>query len=49
MDIFKDEMTPEIEKLQKKLQSGNLLTEEDMKLILLGLLNEEDSHESKQQ
>lgn len=49
MDIFKDEMTPELNKIKDKLSSGSEINLEDMKLILLSLLDEEDSHESGQQ
>lgn len=49
MDIFKDEINPELEKIQKKLSAQTPITEEDLKIILLGLLNEEDNHEIGQQ
>ena len=49
MDIFKDEIDPEINKIKDKLSSNLEINLEDMKIILLNLLNEEDSHESNQQ
>jgi hypothetical protein len=49
MDIFKDEISQEINKVSKKIESSKDLDIEDLKMILLSLLNEEDSHERKQQ
>jgi hypothetical protein len=46
MDIFKDEITPELDRIQKKISAQNEITEDDLKIILLGLLNEEDQHEN---
>ena len=48
MDIFKDEINPELDKIQKKLAAQTPISEEDLKIILLGLLNEEDNHENGQ-
>ncbi len=49
MDIFKDEIIPEIDKIQKKLASNSALTEEDLKIILLSLLKDEDANENSNQ
>ena len=47
MDIFKDEITPEILRIQNALTAKSELTEEDIKLILLNILKEEDINELK--
>lgn len=47
MDIFKDEITPEIVRIQNSLTAKVELTEEDLKLILLNILREEDINELK--
>ena len=48
MNTFKDEIIKEFGRIKKALESGQALTGEDLKLILLNELNEEDLHESKQ-
>jgi hypothetical protein len=49
MDIFKDEIIPEIDKIQKKLAAQGQLSEEEIKIILLSLLKDEDAHENSNQ
>jgi len=49
MDIFKDEIIPEIDKIQKKLAAGGELSEDEIKLILLSLLKDEDANENSNQ
>ncbi len=49
MDIFKDEIIPEIDKIQKKLASQGQLSEEEIKIILLSLLKDEDANENSNQ
>lgn len=48
MDIFKDEISLEAKKIQDRLDSGNSISVEDLKIIFLGLLKEEDANENKQ-
>ena len=48
MNIFQDEINKEFERIKAMLSSGQPLTMEDLKIILLAELNEEDLHESKQ-
>lgn len=48
MNLFQDDIHQEFERIRKTLESGETLTLEDLKIILLAELNEEDLHESKQ-
>lgn len=48
MNLFNEEIALEIKKIQDKLAQGNNISVEEMKLVLLGLLNEEDANENKQ-
>lgn len=47
MNLFQDDINKEFERIKNTLASGQPLTLEDFKIILLAELNEEDSHESK--
>ena len=47
MNIFKDDVNKEFDRIKKSMESGQPLTFEDLKIILLAELNEEDLHESK--
>jgi hypothetical protein len=47
MNIFQDDINKEFERIKNTLESGNPLSLEDLKIILLAELNEEDLHESK--
>lgn len=47
MNLFQDDITKEFDRIQNAIASGQPLTVEDMKIILLSALNEEDLHESK--
>jgi len=48
MDILKDDLNRELNRIKESLQNTNIMTEEDIKIILLSELSEEDIHESKQ-
>lgn len=48
MNIFQDDVKKEYERIKKSLESGQPLSTEDLKIILLAQLNEEDLHESNQ-
>jgi hypothetical protein len=48
MDIFKDEISKELNKIDIKLKDGAVLNEDDLKIILLNLLEEEDSNERQE-
>lgn len=48
MNLLQDDLTKEFNRIKEMLGNGQPLTEEDIKIILLGELNEEDLHESKQ-
>ena len=47
MNIFQDDINKEFIRIKNTLESGNPLTLEDLKILLLAELNEEDLHESK--
>jgi hypothetical protein len=48
MDLFKDEITPDLNKIDTKISNNEELSFDDLKIILLGVLAEEDHCESKQ-
>jgi hypothetical protein len=48
MDLFKDEITPDLNKIDNKISNNEELSLDDLKTILLGVLAEEDYSESKQ-
>jgi len=47
MNLFQDDITKEFDRIQNAIASGQPITVEDMKIILLSALNEEDLHEGK--
>lgn len=47
MNIFQDDINKEFDRIKNTLASGQPLSLEDLKIILLAELNEEDLHESK--
>ncbi len=47
MDLFKDDLDQEFIRIKEKLDKNDLLTENDLKIILLSVLREEDLNESK--
>lgn len=47
MDMLKEELNREINRIKEQLDKAAPINEEDMKVILLSLLSEEDIHESK--
>lgn len=47
MNLFQDDINKEFDRIKNSLASGQPLSMEDLKIILLAELNEEDSHESK--
>ncbi len=48
MNLLQDDLHKEFNRIKTMLESGQPLTDEDLKIILLAELNEEDLHESKQ-
>lgn len=48
MNLLQDDLNREFNRIKKMLESGQPLSDEDLKIILLAELNEEDLHESKQ-
>lgn len=48
MDILKEDINRELSRIKEKIDKATVLNEEDLKIILLSMLNEEDLHESKQ-
>ena len=48
MDILKEDINRELSRIKEKIDKVTTLNEEDLKIILLSMLNEEDLHESKQ-
>jgi len=49
MDILKKDLNRELNLIKEKIEKSNMMSEEDLKVILLSVLSEEDIHESKQQ
>ena len=47
MDILKEDINREFNRIKEKIDKTTALDEEDLKIILLSMLNEEDLHESK--
>lgn len=47
MDILKDDFKREFLKIKDKIDNGNDLNDDDLKVILLSELHEEDLHENK--
>ena len=47
MNIFQDDITREFVRIKELLASGQPLTSEDLKIIVLAEMMMEDSHESK--
>ena len=47
MNILKEDLNRELTNIKEKLQTANLLSEEDLKIILLSILDEEDLNEAK--
>lgn len=48
MDIQKEDFNRELNRIKEKLEKATNLNEEDLKIILLSVLNEEELHEGKQ-
>jgi len=46
MDLLKEELVRETGKIKQKLDTGNELSPEDLKILLLNLLQEEDLNEN---
>jgi hypothetical protein len=47
MDMLKEDLNREINRIKEKLEKSTAMNEEDLKMILLSMLLEEDLHESK--
>lgn len=48
MDIQKQDLNRELGRVKEKIDKATALDEEDLKIILLSMFNEEDLHEGKQ-
>ena len=48
MDIQKEDIARELDRINEKVSAATALNEDDLKIILLSMLSEEDLHESKQ-
>ena len=48
MDMFKEELSTELNKIKLKIDTSSVLDQEDIKAILISTLSEEDFNESKQ-
>ena len=48
MDMFKEELSTELNKIKLKIDTSSALDQEDIKAILISTLSEEDFNESKQ-
>lgn len=49
MDIRKEDIAREINRIRDALEKNVAMNDDDLKIILLEMLDEEDLHESKQQ
>lgn len=47
MDTQKDNFNIELSRIKEKINKATTLNEEDLKIILLSILNDEDQNESK--
>ena len=47
MDIQKEDITRELDRIKEKMNKSTPLCEEDLKIILLSVLAEEDHYEDK--
>ena len=47
MNILKEDLSRELTSIKEKIHSATLLNEEDLKVILLSILDEEDLNEIK--
>ncbi|MBY0412689.1 MAG: hypothetical protein K2Q18_00920 [Bdellovibrionales bacterium] len=47
MNIFLDDIAKEFDRIKGLLSTGQPLSPEDLKIIILAEINEEDLHESK--
>jgi hypothetical protein len=45
MNILKEDLNRELNSLKEKIHTSKLLSEEDLKIILLSVLDEEDLNE----
>lgn len=47
MDMLKEDLNREINRIREKLEKSTAVNEEDLKVILLSMLAEEDLNEGK--
>ena len=47
MDLLKDDLNKEFDRIKNKIESSDLLSEDDLKIILINLLKEEEQVENK--
>lgn len=47
MDLLKDDLNKEFDRIRNKIESSDLLSEDDLKIILINLLKEEEQVENK--
>lgn len=45
MDMLKEDLNREINRIKEKLEKSTAMNEEDLKMVLLSMLLEEDLHE----
>jgi hypothetical protein len=47
MDLLKDDLNKEFDRIRTKIETSSLLSEEDLKIILINMLKEEEQSENK--
>ncbi len=47
MDLLQDDLNKEFDRIKNKIEASSLLSEEDLKIILINLLKEEEQSENK--
>jgi hypothetical protein len=47
MDLLQDDLNKEFDRIKNKIETSSLLSEEDLKIILINLLKEEEQIENK--
>ena len=47
MDLLKDDLKKEFDRINKNIEASSLLSEDDLKIILISLLHEEEQVENK--
>jgi hypothetical protein len=47
MDLLQDDLSKEFDRIRTKIEASSLLSEEDLKIILISMLKEEEQSENK--